>query len=324
MNPEPTQQTVRLFHFNDFHRRMEPFKNGEGGADRLVGKIRQLEAENADTLTVNLGDVAGDNTTQGADHFQPIPELFNRAGVDIMALGNHEFEDSSDGYGSLENGLIKPFHGEALVANVRHADGRPIAGTKPYTIRQLRDHAIAFIAIVTRDLASAMFPAAGAALTTLPIEETLRDLVAEVKGKGADAVVLLAHEGLADTKQIAANVPGIDLAFAAHDHKMTEHPEPVLRPDGSTVWVAEADAYGRKVGQADLIFENGRVVDVRGMMHSVDTTSPSDPEALAVRQAYQPRQRAKKPLREKPTVTSLGSFAELAKHFSKTEEGTQS
>lgn len=321
MSSDPSPTSVRLFHFNDLHRRLEPFKNGEGGADRLVGKIRQLEAENPDTLTVNLGDVAGDNTTQGPDHFQPIPQLFNRAGVDILALGNHEFEDPSNGYSSLENGLIKPFEGETLVANVRHADGRPIAGTKPYTIRQLRDHSIAFIAVVTRDLASAMFPAAGAALTALPIEETLRGLVAEVREKGAEAVVLLAHEGLADTKEIVANVPGIDLAFAAHDHRMTEHPEQVVRADGSKAWVAEADAYGRKVGQADLIFEDGKVVDVTGLMHDVNTQSPSDPEALAIRQGYQPRERVKKPDKAKPKTMTLGSFADLAKHFSETQEG---
>lgn len=319
MQSEPPAQAVRLFHFNDFHRRLEPFKNGEGGADRLVGKIRQLESENPDTLTVNLGDVAGDNTKHSPDHFQPIPELFNRAGVDILALGNHEFEDSADGYSSLEDGLIKPFQGETLIANVRHADGRPIAGTKPYTIRQLRDHSIAFIAVVTRDLTSAMFPAAGAALSTLPIEETLRGLVSEVKEKGADAVVLLAHEGLADTKEIVANVPGIDLAFAAHDHRMTEQPEKVTRADGSQAWVAEADAYGRKIGQADLIFENGAVVDVQGLMHSVDSESPSDPEALAIRQNYQPGERVKQPPRSKPKTISLDSLADLARHFPQKE-----
>ena len=321
MNSEPPQISVRLFHFNDFHRRLEPFKNGAGGADRLVGEIRQLEAANPDALTVNLGDVAGDNTAHGPDQFQPIPELFNRAGVDIMALGNHEFEDPTDSYASLENGLIQPFKGETLVANVQHADGRPIAGTKPYTIRKMCDQSVAFIAVVTRELGSAMFPAAGAALTTLPIEETLRGLVVEVKEKGADAVVLLAHEGLADTKEIVANVPGIDLAFAAHDHRMTEQPELVVREDGSKVWVAEADAYGRKVGQADLIFENDRVVDVQGLMHDVDTESPSDPEALKVRQQYQPRERVKQPPKAKPRVTTVGSLADLAKHFPQIEEG---
>lgn len=321
MTPDSNQR-VRLFHINDFHRRLEPFKNGSGGADRLVGEIRKLESENPDAITINLGDVAGDNTTQGKDHFQPLPELFNRAGVDIMVLGNHEFEDSSNDYASLEQGLIKPFAGETLVGNVHHSDGRPIAGTKPYTIRQLQNHSIAFIGMVTRDLASAVFPTAGAGLTSLPIEETLRELVAEVKGKGAEAVVLLAHDNLNNVKELAHNVPGIDLALAAHDHRMTEQPEMVTRPDGSKAWVAEADAYGRKVGQADLIFQDSRVVDVQGLLHNVDTESPSDPEAFALKERYQPRPRVR-PSEKKSVTTNLDSFAELAKHFQKQQEGSE-
>ncbi len=294
---------------------MEPFKNGSGGADRLVGEMRQLKADNPDSIAVDLGDTAGDNTTHGMDHFQPIAELYNRAGVDVFGPGNHEYEDPTDGYASLEKGLVEPLQAETLVANVRHADGRPIAGTKPYTIRQMQNHSIAFIAVVTRDLTSAMFPAAGAALTSLPIEETLREMIAEVKAKGAQAVVAMVHDSLSNTKEIAANVAGIDLALAAHDHRMTESPELVVRADGSKAWVAEADAYGRKIGQADLIFEGGRVVDVTGMMHDVDTNSPSDPEAKAVMERYRPRPKVKMPEKPKSPATSLGSFADLAKHF---------
>ena len=136
---DPNIKRVRLFHFNDFHRRLDPLSDGTGGAARLVGKIKQLEQDNPDAITVNLGDVCGDNTAQGPNHFSPIPELFNQADVDILALGNHEFEDPTNDYQSLKEGLIKPFRGEVLVANVKHADGRSIEGTKPYTIRQLRD-----------------------------------------------------------------------------------------------------------------------------------------------------------------------------------------
>ena len=323
MQPESSQQRVRLFHFNDFHRRLAPFKGGEGGADRLVGKIKQLEGENPGAITLNVGDSTGDNTTQGLDHFQPIPELFNEAGVDIMGLGNHEFEDPKNGYQSLEQGLIKPFKGEVLVANIRHEDGRPIAGTKPYTIRQLQNHAIAFIGVVTRDLASSVFPAAGAALTSLPIEETLREMVAEVREKGAQGVVVLAHDNLNNSKEIARNVPGVDLVFAAHDHRATEQPEEVVRADGSRAWVAEADAYGRAVGQADLLFEDGKVVDVEGLLHSVDQSSPSDPEAANIVKSYQPRERVKMSPKPPTKTVSLNSLADLALHFPNlAQEGT--
>lgn len=312
---------VRLFHFNDFHRRLTPLKDGSGGADRLVGKIRQLEEDNPDSITVNLGDVAGDNTVQGPDHFQPIPELFNRAGVDILALGNHEFEDPENGYQNLQEGLIKPFKGEVLVANVRHADGRPIENTKPYTIRKLQEHSIAFIGVVTRELTSSVFPAAGAGLSTMPIEDTLLELIPKVRAEGADAVVVLGHESLSEMKEIARKVPGIDVALAAHDHRSTEQPHEVLRDDGSKTWVAEADAYGRMVGEIDLLFDREGFNRVEGKLHMVDESAPSDPHAKRFVEAHEPAPKADpNATKPKTDTTVLTSFADLAKHFAEQQE----
>ena len=317
---DPKIQRVRLFHFNDFHRRLDPLSDGTGGAARLVGKIKQLEQDNPDAITVNLGDVCGDNTAQGPNHFSPIPELFNQADVDILALGNHEFEDPDNDYQSLREGLIKPFAGEVLVANVKHSDGRSIEGTKPYTIRQLQDRSIAFIGVVTRELSSAVFPAAGAALTTMPIEDTLRSLIPEVKEKGADAVVVLGHENLNNMKKIAENVPGIDLALAAHDHRATEAPEEVSRADGSKSWVAEADAYGRMVGQIDLLFEGDKFKGVEGFLHEVNASAPSDPEAEKTVNTYEAGPKIQiQDVKKQKTVT-LNSFADLAKHFAENAE----
>lgn len=320
MNQGQNIQRVRLFHFNDFHRRLKPFHNGTGGADRLVGKIKELEQNNPGAITVNLGDVAGDNRAQGPDHFQPIPELFNQADVDILALGNHEFEDPSNNYQNLREGLIKPFKGEVLVANVAHADGRPIEGTKPYTIREIQDKSIAFIGVVTRELGSAVFPAAGAALSTLPIEDTLRELIPQVKAEGADAVVVLGHDNLNNMKEIARNVPGVDVALAAHDHRRTEQPEEVVRADGSKSWVAEADAYGRAVGQIDLIFKGDRFQGVEGLLHQVDSTSPSDAISQKLVADYKPGPRVKLDRKKTKDSVVLDSFQALALHFAESKE----
>jgi len=298
-------------------------KDGSGGADRLVGKIRELEQDNPGSITVNVGDVAGDNAPQGKDHFSPIPELFNRADVDILSLGNHEFEDPKGGYKNLREGLIKPFKGEVLVANVTHSDGRPIEGTKPYTIRQLQEHSIAFIGVVTRELTSAVFPAAGAALTSMPIEETLRDLIPKVREEGAEAVVVLGHDNLSNMKDLAKNVPGVDLVLAAHDHRSTEAPEEVVREDGSRGWVAEADAYGRMVGEVDLLFSDKGFAGVEGRLHLVDQDSPSDAVAKDLMESYQPKAKVKLPSK-KQKYQNVSSFEELAKHFASQEESKES
>lgn len=310
-----------MFHFNDFHRRLEPLKDGTGGASRLVGKIRQLESDNPEAITVNVGDVAGDNTAQGPDQFSPIAELFNRAEVDILALGNHEFEDPDGDYKSLKEGLIKPFGGEVLVANVQHADGRSIEGTKPYTIRKLQEHSIAFIGVVTRELASSVFPAAGAALSTLPIEETLLDLIPKVKAEGAQAVVVLGHDNLTNMQRIARDVPGVDLVLAAHDHRPTEKPIEVTREDGSKAWVAEADAYGRSIGEVELLFADGTFQRVEGRLHLVDETAPVDAEAERIVQEHEPLPRAELPKKKVKTET-LTSFADLAERFHSAPTGS--
>lgn len=301
---------VTLFHTNDFHRRLSPLPNGQGGAARFVGKVRELEAAHPDAITVDLGDVAGDNSVQGPDHFKPIPDLFNRAGIDIMALGNHEFEDSANEYQNLRDGLIKPFQGEVLTANVRHADGRPIEKTKPYLIQQFKDHSIAFVGVVTRELGSAMFPAAGAGLSTLPIEETLRELVPKVKAEGADAVVVLAHANTKEMVEITERVPGIDLTLTAHDHRETEEPLEITRADGSKAWVAEAGAYGSAVGQMDLHFTGRQLTGVEGQLHLVDESAPSDPVANDLVQNFQPLPKARLPKKRK--YETVDSFEELA------------
>lgn len=318
MDSNPKISKATIFHFNDFHRRLEPLKDGTGGADRLVGKIRQLEGDNPEAVTVNVGDVAGDNTAQGPDQFSPIADLFNRADVDILGLGNHEFEDPTGDYKSLREGLIKPFRGEVLLANVQHSDGSSIEGTKPYTIRKLQNHSIAFIGVVTRDLASSVFPAAGAALSTLPIEDTLRELVPKVRAEGAQAVVVLGHDNLTNMQQVAREVPGVDLILAAHDHRPTEEPIEVTREDGSKAWVAEADAYGRSVGEVELLFADGGLQGVQGRLHLVDGNSPSDPEAKKIADSHQPLPKVQLSKKKVKTET-LTSFAELAERFNSDE-----
>ena len=151
-------------------------------------------------------------------------------------------------------------------------------------------------------------------------DDTLRSLIPEVKEKGADAVVVLGHENLNNMKKIAESVPGIDLALAAHDHRATEAPEEVTRADGSKSWVAEADAYGRMVGQIDLLFEGDKFKGVEGFLHEVNASAPSDPEAEKTVNTYEAGPKIQiQDVKKQKTVT-LNSFADLAKHFAENAE----
>ena len=312
-------QKVTLFAFNDFHRRLDPFPDGSGGAARLVGKLRQLKAENPNSLTVNVGDVAGDNKKPGPRSFDPIADLFVRAQVDVMALGNHEFEDPKGDYASLRQGLIKPFTGEVLCANVS-AEGKAIEGTKPFTIKQLAGFNIALLGVVTRDLSSRVHPLAGAGLSVAPIEDTLAALVPELDEK-SDAVVVLGHENLRTMTRHTEEQPGIDITLAAHDHRLQT--AEVVRPDGSKAYVSESGAYGQTINQIDLYFspESRKLIKVEMTTHKVDGNAPIDPVAEEIVRNAPQLERA--PMPEKQSnrdALRLNSFSELSQWFKTSQE----
>jgi 5'-nucleotidase len=318
---ENSLQKVTLFAFNDFHRRLEPFPDGSGGAARLVGKLRQLKAEHPHSLTVNVGDVAGDNKKLGPHSFEPIADLFDRAQVDVLGLGNHEFEDPTDNYASLRRGLIQPFDGQVLCANVS-AEGKPVEGTQAYTIKQLAGFNIALIGVVTRDLGSKMHPAAGAGLNTVNIEDTLAQLVPELD-RQSDAVVVLGHDNFRNMTEHTRDTPGVDVTLAAHDHKNAA--VVVERPDGSKGYVSEAGAYGQGINQIDLYFarDTRQLVKVEVVHHRVDETAPEDGPALEiVRHAPKFEPAEKPPEKSRDKEIRLGSFAELSSWFTTKQESS--
>lgn len=307
--------TVTLLAFNDFHRRLQPFADGSGGAERLVGKLRQLQEQLPHSLTVNLGDVAGDNVAPGPDAFEPIADLFNRARVDVLALGNHEFEDPQGNYQSLREGLIEPFQGEVLCANVRQAsNGQPLEGTRPYTIRQLAGFNIALIGVVTRDLSSKMFPAAGAGLAVAPIETTLQELADELESR-ADATVVLGHESLREMKQHTLATPGVDVTLAAHDHRLDS--QKLVRDDGSTASLSEAGAYGQSINQIDLIFDpqSRQLLDVVVTHHAVDSDAPQDEVAAEIVRQAPNLEKATRPEPTRKKEIRLDRLSDLGQWF---------
>ncbi|MBS2039369.1 metallophosphoesterase [bacterium] len=314
-------EKVSIFAFNDFHRRLEPFADGSGGAARLVGKLRQLKAENPNSITVNVGDVTGDNKKLGPDSFAPIPQLFDRAQVDVLALGNHEFEDSRGDYETLRNGLIKPFQGETLCANVRYA-GKPIEGTRPFSIKQLAGFNIALLGVVTQDLGSKMHPTAGVGLSSVGIKQTLAELVPQLDQQ-SDAVVVLGHENLREMTELTQGQPGVDVTLAAHDHRLTAEAVEVNRADGSKGFVSEAGAYGQSINQIDLYFDSStrKLVKVEMTNHKVDTSCPSDPVAEEIVRNAPKLERVEKPKAvSRRDQVSLNSFSQLSQWYTIQQE----
>src|SRR5688500_11019757 len=105
---KPQDVDVQLLGINDFHGNLEPPAGSgglilpapggtnvqAGGAAFLATHIRQLRAANPNSLVVSAGDLIGASPLLSAGfHDEPTIEAMDQIGLDLNAVGNHEFDD---------------------------------------------------------------------------------------------------------------------------------------------------------------------------------------------------------------------------------------
>ncbi|MDQ3080179.1 MAG: bifunctional metallophosphatase/5'-nucleotidase, partial [Pseudomonadota bacterium] len=138
---------------------------------------------------------------------EPTINAMSAAGVDIAAVGNHEFDKGSaellrmakggcQKYTSRRPCQLEQFSGakfEFLAANVRTESGKTLF---PATaLRRFGPVTIGFIGMTLKETATLVTPAGVAGLTFTDEAATANALVPGLKAAGADAVVLVIHEG---------------------------------------------------------------------------------------------------------------------------------
>jgi 5'-nucleotidase len=148
-NTPPGDVDVQFLAINDFHGNLKPPTGSSGlvgttpagGVAYLATQIKNLEATNPDrTLEVAAGDLIGASPLiSAAFHDEPTIEAMNALGLDISAVGNHEFDEGVDELLRMQNGGCHPVDGcqdgdgfagadfQYLAANVVYKDtGKPI------------------------------------------------------------------------------------------------------------------------------------------------------------------------------------------------------
>jgi hypothetical protein len=202
--------SIQVLATNDFHGRIKA--NGvEAGAAVLAGAVEQLRAENPNTVFAAAGDLIGASTFESfIAHDKPTIDALNAAGLQVSAVGNHEFDQ---GYSDLVNRVMAPYdattnpYGGAtwkyLGANVRDtATGNP-ALPETWTI-DLSGIKVGFVGVVTHHLPELVSPTGIAGLTIEPEVTAANRSAAALKAAGADIVVMLVHEGAATTAYSSA------------------------------------------------------------------------------------------------------------------------
>jgi sulfur-oxidizing protein SoxB len=119
-------------------------------------------------------------------------------------------------------------------------------------------------------------------------EQPLQGLVHEVRKGGADAVVLLSHNGVDVDLKLASRVRGIDAILGGHTHDPMPRAVGIRNAGGRTL-VTNAGSYGKFLGVLDLRPKNGRIeCDYRLLPVFSDLLAPDPEMAALVEQTRQP------------------------------------
>ena len=230
-----------------------------GGFAHLATLVQRMKASRPGALLLDGGDTWQGSATALWTKGQDMMDAAKLLGVDIMT-GHWEFTLGAD---RVKEVVEKDFKGriEFLAQNVRTADfGDEVF--RPYTMRTLNGVPVAIIgqAFPYTPIAN---PRYFVSEWTFGIQdENLQKVVDEARGKGAQAVVLLSHNGMDVDVKLASRVRGIDAILGGHTHDGVPAPLIVENAGGRTL-VTNAGSNGKFLAVLDLDVKGGKVADYR-------------------------------------------------------------
>lgn len=353
---------VRIIAINDFHGHLEPGDNAvqvpdpddpsrsvslrSGGAAHLATRIRQLRGEQRNSVVVSSGDLIGASPLVSGLFFdEPTIEVMNAIGLDLNAVGNHEFDRGaqellrivgggcrSDTVGDSVScasrsraytGARFPF----IAANVDDREGRPLF--VPAVVRSFDGVKVGFIGAVTRSTPGIVQPAGIAGLRFSGEAQAINAAAGQLRRQGVNAIVAVIHEGgdadggfndcvnprgaIFDIERQLG--PEVDVVLSAHTHRGYR----CLVKDRLVI---QGASFGRLISVVDLSIDrtNGEVLRDRtrarnmpvpnGLSDSIRLQAaypalPPDSEVAAIVEHYRERSA---PLASRPVGRLAGVF----------------
>src|SRR3989344_3652314 len=231
-----------------------------GGYAHLATLVKNLRASRPDrTLLLDGGDTWQGSATSLWTRGQDMVDAQKLLGVDI-ATGHWEFTYGAERVKQIVDNDLKG-HIEFLAQNVSDATWGELI-FKPYVISEINKVPVAII--------GQAFPYTPIANPRYLIpdwtfginDDHMQKMVDEVRGKGAQVVVVLSHNGMDVDLKMASRVRGIDVILGGHTHDAVPAPSLVKNAGGKTL-VINSGSNSKYLAVLDLEVKGGRVTDYR-------------------------------------------------------------
>ncbi len=230
-----------------------------GGFAHLATLVKRLKSNRPGALLLDGGDTWQGSATSLWTDAQDMVDACKLLGVDVMT-GHWEF---TYGMERVKEIVEKDFRGKVdfVAQNVKTHDFGD-AVFMPYTLREINGVPVAIIgqAFPYTPVANPRYLVADWGFGIQ--DEHMQEMVDEARGKGAQLVVLLSHNGMDVDLKMARRVRGIDAIFGGHTHDGVPLAVPVKNAGGSTL-VTNAGSNGKFLGVMDFDVKGGKLVDFR-------------------------------------------------------------
>ncbi|MEY2942037.1 MAG: hypothetical protein RLY97_51, partial [Pseudomonadota bacterium] len=310
LSPRPTPPKtidIGIIAINDFHGNLEPphqavdVPDGKGdvvqvpagGAAYLASAIDSVRAKHPNHITVSAGDlVSGAPFLASLYLDEPTIGVMNRLGLDINALGNHEFDRGREEILRIAHGgcakftartpcALEPYQGakfQFLAANTITETGETLF--PPTTLKSFGEGTnkvtIGFIGLVTATMPQLIPPDRQGSLHWADEADTANALVPKLLASGADAIVVIIHQGGTtdvntadpngctglhgtprdDIRPILARLdPRIDVVISGHTHWAYVCDWPSTRDPTHQFLLTSAGLWGKLVTDISLTID---------------------------------------------------------------------
>lgn len=216
---KPLDGKTVILHSNDVHGAIDLYA-------AMAAMKADYEAQGAEVILADAGDYSQGTVYVSVNKGADAVTMMNATGYDVATIGNHEFDY---GYAQLAENM-KAAKFQVLCADVLGADGKTIFDAN--TIIEKGGVKIGFFGLETPEAQTKANPKLIQGLKFLAgadgkeLYDCAAAQVADLKAKGADLVVCLAHLGTDGSSEpytsydLAKNVKGIDFIIDGHSHSV--------------------------------------------------------------------------------------------------------
>ena len=285
---------ITILAVNDIHATIDRFP-------RFIALVDSMRAVYPDLLLFSAGD---NRTGNPANDMHPEPSfpvvtLMNRAGFNLSAIGNHEFDNKIDGLRSVINNSDFRY----VCANMYAPDSMRLH-VEPYRIFEVDGVRIGVLGLIQQGVNG--FP------DTHP--NNVRGIAFRPFAKVAeqyswlrhqcDVFILLIHEEYEDCVRFLNYYPYPDVLIGSHTHKRIEGTE-----IHNGVMITQAESHLKYVTHITLQLTNGKVTQKEARLLDVNAFPAKDLEAQAMVDGFNNNEMLTRVLTQ--ALTDFSNYEEL-------------